>query len=55
VADLKEKKDYRKPEVHTEKVTIGVFGCYGSDDGLSGDSQSRPVSFWNPFFRFCCN
>jgi hypothetical protein len=55
---LREKKQYKTPEVRSERVAIGVFGCYGDEGnggGHGGGNNNGPLNFFNPFFRFCCN
>lgn len=45
------KKVYIAPVVHTEKVELGVFGCYGSSQpGGNGHHGGR--NFWSWFFRW---
>ncbi len=48
---MKDKKIYQAPQIRTEIIKVGVFGCYGNDGG--GDFS--PVAFLNPFFRLCCS
>jgi hypothetical protein len=54
---LKEKKQYQAPEVRSEQVAIGVFGCYGGQGGGGGggNHNNGPLNFFNPLFHFCCN
>lgn len=39
------KKVYKKPQLTTEKVEIGVFGSYGG---------GGPINFLWPLFTICC-
>ena len=47
---MQTKKKYVKPFIKTEKLEIGVFGCYGNNGG-----GVTPIKIWNPFFAFCCS
>ncbi len=50
------RKEYVKPAVRAENLTIGVFGCYGgdSDGNNGGGSQWSPIGWFNPLFQICC-
>jgi hypothetical protein len=50
------KKGYIRPEIRTESITVGVYGCYGDDDGGGGNGGTwSPVHIFNPLFHWCCS
>jgi hypothetical protein len=49
------KRAYIPPKVKTEKVELGVFGCYGSGGGDIWE-QWTPFRFITSLFKvLCCN
>ena len=52
VIEVKDKKEYKSPQIRTEIIKVGVFGTYGGDDD---DGNCGPAQFLNPFFRLCCS
>ncbi|MBB6479626.1 hypothetical protein [Spirochaeta isovalerica] len=47
------KKSYIPPKVKTEKVELGVFGCYGSSGGDFWEQMS-PLKFIASLFKVLC-
>jgi len=49
------KKCYSKPQLKTERLEIGVFGCYSSTGIISkGGSWGIVLGFFNPMWGLCC-
>ena len=46
------KKAYNAPKVNTEKVEMGVFGCYGTGNSLS--DALTPLKFIASLFKVLC-
>jgi hypothetical protein len=44
------RKIYRSPELRSEKLDVGVFGCYNSTGG-----SFNPIGILWPMFGFCCS
>lgn len=47
------RKEYCKPAVRSEKLTVGVFGNYGGSES-GGGCRWSPVGFLWPLFGICC-
>jgi hypothetical protein len=46
------RKEYSSPEIRTETVEVGVYGCYA---GSNNDGPWAPIiGIWNPLFTLCC-
>lgn len=53
---MKKKTAYKAPQVRSEKVDLGLFGNYSTnDDGGCGGGSQTPLQFWNPLFHWCCS
>jgi hypothetical protein len=50
-AGMETKRKYRKPELKTKVIELGIFGEYGAGGDVpgGGDGGPRPVKITNPF------
>jgi hypothetical protein len=48
---METKRKYRKPELKTKVIELGIFGEYGAGGDVpgGGDGGPRPVKITNPF------
>ena len=46
---MKKRREYHAPEIRTERLEVGVFGCYGRQ----GDRPYGPGSGPGPGSHFC--
>lgn len=49
------RKSYSTPEVRSEKLEVGAYGCYSGDDSDTGGGLwGSIIGILNPLFGLCC-